>query len=615
MTSSDFRDHTLFACCIHLYATPERLTPADPPGMHDEAEAIGKAHRLCHTIHKIPITWLCSYTALGRYGDTLRRYYEEYGDEVAIMEGAILNRSTVGEDAGRLQGWVEECGLARPGDNVSKEPELPGGKGLHEYSAADQRKALAYLKQRYDEIIGANTRTLGCAWAGGDTIAAMKAVGLDVLWGYCWNYFCEGINHKGCPPVSFYVDSQNHNVPDQAAGGPRVLAVHWGPFSPVIGMHVETHCRQGQAAFCLNALELTNRSEGTDRFRYHENVIRETLGQAEWNPFAFLPLQLEACWFSERGFADPEYYDPFPRFSSHNAEAFYTEIDTALRAGARPVTLSGFANWFAEHVGDTAETVIYSEDLLPEVRSKGKDQAYPPFVIYSDKSRQLWFDKGCGFNPVRTYRYAPVVRDRDIAGEQPFDGEPPVVLKLKTARNLRAGIVLDDDGATYEATDLELTAREDVPDYAAILWQANLPEYVRDEDIEFGGAVTGFRTVRPKNLAILFASLRKGDNAFVFRSEVPRKFVRIVESALVGKRWEIWVENMGGAVRLQRIRTRVGPGLRLGGFWWNGQYSRTIYRYGWGAYDRAGGGLDIQLFYPATLEVVPGLNRLSLELL
>ena len=71
---------------------------------------------------------------------------------------------------------------------------------------------------------------------------------------------------------------------------------------------VETHCRMGLPGYCLNSLEMTNRSDGLAKYRYHEKVITEVLENSAWNRYSLAPLQLEAVWLDE-GEISEEYYD------------------------------------------------------------------------------------------------------------------------------------------------------------------------------------------------------------------------------------------------------------------------------------------------------------------
>ena len=112
---------------------------------------------------------------------------------------------------------------------------------------------------------------------------------------------------------------------------------------------------------------MTNRGIGLDKFDYSQKMIAEWLEQAQWNAYSYLSLQLEAPWMDEG--PDPEgWYDQFPTFNPADTEAFYSEIETALRLGARPLTISNFADWHRENVGDTAEMTYYLEDVLPDLR-------------------------------------------------------------------------------------------------------------------------------------------------------------------------------------------------------------------------------------------------------
>ncbi len=601
-------------CAIHLSVVPQHIMKCDPTCCHPNEEAIEKIDRFCHRIYNIPITWLCSYAALKKYSRQLKEFVHTYGDEVAIYEAGIACHHSLDYKPEEFQPWVEEAGMTRPDAGFrSKEAEAIGGKAWHDLTYDEQKTALTYLKRAYEDVLDAPVRILATPHTNGDTIRIMSEIGLDVSWGYCWNYFCEGINHKGSLIQPFYISHDNHSVPEQNPERNDVLAILWGTFSPVLGTHPEIHSRLGAPGFCSNALELAIRSEGLDKFDHHRKIIEEWVSWAQWNPYALLPLQLEAAWFSETEISK-ELYDQFPTFNSTTTEVFYTQLETALRLGAKAVTMSRFADWHKENIGNTAEFIAYSRDPLPNVRSRGKDQAYSPYVVYSNSQSQYFFDQSRGYNYVKKYIYSPVVPENRVVNEYPFADEPQVYLKIKHALNVTGGIVLTPEKTAYELTDFVLTAYQDVPDYAAILWQANIPPYLRDSDIEIGGVLREFKTVRQKNLAILFADLKQGENQFIFRSDIPKKHIRIVSSEKVGRRYEIWFENTADPVSLQTLHTQILTGLKVGGFWWDGRYYKTIYHYGPSHYDRYSGMLYLRAIYPASFMLNAGLTRMSLEL-
>ncbi len=612
----DLKPQNLFlTVAVHLSSThPEMLVTNDPVGLHQEYEAIEKIHRFCHLIYNVPVTWLCSYAALNEHKETLSRFHRDYGDSVAIMESAIASESAFYGHTEKYQGWVEACGLTRPADGyVSKEPEAQF-RSLHDMEYSEILTMLSYLKGYYDEAIGQDTRILATPWGSADTQRAMREVGLDVSWGYCWNYFCEGINHKGSLPHPFYINRTNHAVPEQEIDDKSVLAIHWGPFSPVIATSVEAQARMGQPGYCLNSLEMTNRSEGLDKYDFHRLVLEEYAKQTAYNKFVHIPLQLEAMWMDE-GPDVPGYYDQFPTFNPSNTETFLTQIETSLRLGAKPLSMTDFADWHRENIKDSSEFIYYSEDHIPDAIGKGKDQPYQPMVMYAEKKHQFWFMKSRGFNYIRRYNYETIVPEKDVEFEYPFDNEPKVFLKIKSSQNIMAGISLTPESALYELAGFDLTAYSDQPDYAGILWQANLPSYIKDTDLQTGGAITGFRTIREKNAAILFADLNKGYNQMVFKSDLPNQHIRMKSVERVGRRFEIWIENDAEEVQLHTIKAKLTPGLRIGGFWWNGTYSKTIFRYGWGAYNSRTGDFNMTCFYPMTLTINNGLTRMSVEVL
>jgi len=59
----------------------------------------------------------------------------------------------------------------------------------------------------------------------------------------------------------------------------------------------------------------------------------------------------------------------------------------------------------------------------------------------------------------------------------------------------------------------------------------------------------------------------------------------------------------------------INPGEKIGGFWWDGHYHRTIHRFGMSYYDRVTGRIVLWAVYPSPLKINRGLTRVSIELL
>ena len=598
---------------IHLSSWPPESLRGDPPSLHNQREAILKMHRFCHEIYHIPICWITSYNALLEYRDLLIEYCRDYGDEVGIMEYGIMSLDVLDGQPEKYQGWVEEAGMERPGHFKSDEPELQDKKGWYDMSRDEQYRGISYLKREYERILGRSVNILACPFVNGNTIEVMRELNFRVLWAHNWNYFCEGINNKGCLFYPFYPSTENHNFPARQDEEKGPLAIHWGPKAPAIGANVGVMSRR-EPAWCLTAMEVCNRSLGLDDWDFHRKVLREEASHAANNLYAHIPLQLEAVWIDE-GEELEGHYDQYPAYNSRNTEVFYTEIEACLKLGAQVVTQSDFAQWHAESIKDTAEMLLYCEDPLPDVRGNGKDRAYEPVVLYGDRHRQYIFSKSTGYNYIRKYDYDKTDPHRLLHGEIPFENEPDVYLKTKTGIQIHAGILLSPESARYAVDGFELTAFQDTPDYAAVLWEANIPNFLSDHELEVSGAATGFRTIRDKNVLLFFADLAEGENVLKLESTSLDERIFIRETTIVGRRAEIWIQNDAETCRLASLRASIGSGHRIGGFYWDGVYFKTIEALSPGGYNRDSGEITIGAIYPRYLPIYKGLTRVSIELL
>ena len=206
--------------------------------------------------------------------------------------------------------------------------------------------------------------------------------------------------------------------------------------------------------------------------------------------------------------------------------------------------------------------VWYEEDVIPEVRNSGKDQAYAPILLYADRQRQFIFLKSHGFDYMRYYGYDPVQRREDLRDEYPFETEPKVYLRIEEWVSQKTGIVLTTEGARYSLDGFDLYSYEYVTDYACVPWEANIPDNVEGHDLHHSPSIRRVRLIREKNLALLFAALKPGLYEVRVWSEVPNELIRIKEVARVGRRFEIWMENDGPPARLHTLEARIDPGRR-----------------------------------------------------
>ena len=74
------------------------------------------------------------------------------------------------------------------------------------------------------------------------------------------------------------------------------------------------------------------------------------------------------------------------------------------------------------------------------------------------------------------------------------------------------------------------------------------------------------------------------------------------------------MENQGPAARPDTLKARIAPGLKVGGFWWNGRYHVSLYYYGWSPYDCRTGDITISADYPCAFDLPTGLSRCSIEI-
>ncbi len=565
-------------------------------------EALAKIHDFCHHRHRLPVTWLICAQSAERYGDRLRQWKAEYGDEIGIYEPALFGRETVPPG---VQTWLDELGVERP---AAGNPY--GFLCWADVDGELQTRIFSHLKQKFDALFDQDTKVAYAANGGVSTVRAFKAAGLSVMWGYNWNLYGDVVDStgKGCLPYPFYVSDRHVKAPaDRGAGA--VLGVHWGSGDLANNFHTARQAHLAMNRCCLNAHELANRSGAVPKHEFIERFYRQTEESRNWNPFAYVPLQIEAAWADEGGV----FFGQYPSFNSRTIEIFYHLIETGLRYGAEYLTLEKLREWYLEHCPTTPEMLFWCDDLLPGVTIPGKDHGFQPAVIQGGRDHQRIFLKSSGFNAVRTYRYRPGHDEVDPRLEYPYEMEPDVSLKVKEWTTPSFGVRVTPEGACYASDEWNLTSRKDEPDYAALLWSLNLPEYIAPEELETSPNIRRVRLLPGKNAALVEAALQAGDNELKLFSARPNAFIHMEAPRLSGRRLEIYLHNSGPEAGLSFVVVRIDPWLRLGGVWWDGEYFDSLHYFHHSWYDFSAGDFGFRTAYPQTLRLRPGLTRLSLE--
>ena len=165
---------------------------------------------------------------------------------------------------------------------------------------------------------------------------------------------------------------------------------------------------------------------------------------------------------------------------------------------------------------------MYCDDLLAGTRPlSGRDQDFGPMVIMGNRHAQRIFLRSHGFNADRTYLYEPLRFGKDERMEYPAEPKPAVELKIKEWTSPTFGVQISEDEIFYGSCGWNLTAHRDEPDYATVLWSANIPDYVTESDLTCSSEIKRIRLFHKKNLAYIEADLAEGDHHLSFRSDKP----------------------------------------------------------------------------------------------
>ncbi|MDF2921545.1 MAG: hypothetical protein K0R57_459 [Paenibacillaceae bacterium] len=147
--------------------------------------------RTAATAHKynIPVTWIVNSGSIGILGERIRRWHEEYGDDVILRCPAIPRRS--------------DNPVAQMADLLNSE-------------WAELQAAFPW----------ATTKVAGAGIKDGIAIAALEEAGFEGIWGYCWEQvWWDGITNQGVPWGFWYVDKDRYKIPHPTGG--QLVACEW----------------------------------------------------------------------------------------------------------------------------------------------------------------------------------------------------------------------------------------------------------------------------------------------------------------------------------------------------------------------------------------------------
>jgi hypothetical protein len=147
--------------------------------------------RTAATAHKynIPVTWIVNSGSIQVLGDRIRKWHEEYGDDV------ILKCPSYYREAGKSKEKLEEL-----------------------------------LQSEWDVLKAAfpwvETKVAGSGVVDGEIIGVLEKAGFQGMWGYCWEQvWWDGITNQGVPWGFWYVDGERYKVPSPHGG--KLVACEW----------------------------------------------------------------------------------------------------------------------------------------------------------------------------------------------------------------------------------------------------------------------------------------------------------------------------------------------------------------------------------------------------
>ena len=283
-------------------------------------EGFEKAAWVHHTTG-VPMTWIVDSVALEHAGDRLKRFSENYGDEI------ILSLESFGR-----QPFFEKLG-------ITQKPF-----GLRNYSYDELCKMFEGYRKLALEVLGKDIVIGGGYWWNATVIQAAQATGFQALWGLCWDQKgVDGATHRGSPWFPYYASENEFKAPAKSSAE-GILILPW------------YRADLGNAFLFSNHAPFTTHTGELARWcldypaAYVQAMVKQGLTETATSPFAYTEFHLECDWMDSSGIYHDEEMSPATEVWAFQKACVAQGIDPALG------TVSSMHDFVAWHLKNHPQT-------------------------------------------------------------------------------------------------------------------------------------------------------------------------------------------------------------------------------------------------------------------
>ena len=366
--------------------------------------------------HGVKITWIVSPESAAIAAETLTRWHESFGDDIAVHVPA-------------LDGSFDEKKAAM--------------------SAA--RDAVAKALPWAALTIAASGHT------DPEIAAVLEDTGFEGLWGFCWEQIeVDRITDRGCPWGFYYMDRSQRLRPAQGRG---VIGMEWTARDLLKSFHSGNPC--------LYSTDPNDVARGGlcswGNIDYWKRMAGNYLRNVRYNDAVFLLQHQEAHEMERSGLC--QCYTPE---DIREAAVMLEEFVKHIKGSARMMTLPEAARLYRDRYDRTASSYMLWEDVPtprpnPDYAWSTPIGPWPKTFLYYDRGAQMMFIEG-KVEPVCIRNYArpwasgeyfaePNIPYARLVHNTQYGWSREIEIVVKAPRAMPYGLALWGDYALYQIND------------------------------------------------------------------------------------------------------------------------------------------------------------------
>lgn len=320
----------------------------------DGVTCLDGMRRLADTLHPhgVKINWIVSPESARITADTLKRWHDENGDEIAVLTPLF---------SGDVENKKRQ--LAEVRDGV--------------------RKALPWA----DLTIAATEHP------DPDSPVVLEALGFEGLWGFCWEQIeVDGITDRGCPWGLFYMDRDERLRPAKGSGGSQggVIGMEWTARDLLKSFHSQNPC--------LYSTDPNDVARGGicswENIDYWKGLADNYIRNLRYNEHIFL-LQHQEAHESERN----DFSRCYTREDIDESIVMMDEFVKHIKGSAKMMSLQEAVRFYRERYETTPSSYMLWTDTPtppsnPDFAWSMARGPWPKTFLYYDRDAQMMFVDG-----------------------------------------------------------------------------------------------------------------------------------------------------------------------------------------------------------------------------